>query len=104
MKRLVAILMCLIMGFALHTAAADEELISGSALKAIRERGVLRVGSTGDYNPMSYLDPETNRYVGFDAALAEDLAAWLGVEIEYVPTSWPTLTEDTMAGQRLWKA
>ena len=99
MKRLVAILMFLVVGFALFTAAADEAPISGASMKAILERGVLRVGSTGDYNPMSFLDPETNRYVGFDAALAEDLAARLGVEIEYVPTSWPTLTEDTMAGK-----
>ena len=99
MKRLIAILTLLVAGFALLAAAADDIQISGAAMKAIQERGVLRVGSTGDYNPMSYLDPETNRYVGFDAALAEDLAAWLGVEIEYVPTSWPTLTEDTMAGK-----
>ena len=99
MKRLLAILMLLVAGFALLAAAADEIQISDAALQAIMKRGVLRVGSTGDYNPMSYLDPETNRYVGFDAALAEDLAAWLGVEIEYVPTSWPTLTEDTMAGK-----
>ena len=98
MKRLIAILMLLVVGFALLAAAADE-IQSSDALQAIMERGVLRVGSTGDYNPMSYLDPETNRYVGFDAALAEDLAARLGVEIEYVPTSWPTLTEDTMAGK-----
>ena len=97
MKRLIAILTLLVAGLALLAAAADETQISDTALQAIMERGVLRVGSTGDYNPMSYLDPETNRYVGFDAALAEDLAAWLGVEIEYVPTSWPTLTEDTMA-------
>ena len=69
------------------------------ALDAILERGLLRVGSTGDYNPMSYLDPETNAYVGFDAALAEDLASALGVKIEYVPTSWPTLMEDTLAGK-----
>ena len=65
----------------------------------IRERGVLRVGTAGDYQPMSFLDPETNTYTGFDAELAEDLAASLGVEIEYVPTSWPTLTEDTLAGK-----
>ena len=68
-------------------------------LDAIRGRGVLRVGTAGDYNPMSFLDPETGEYVGFDAALAEDLAASLGVEIEYVPTSWPTLMEDTLAGK-----
>ena len=46
-----------------------------------------------------YLDPETNTYVGFDAELAQDLAASLGVEIEYVETSRPTLMEDTLAGK-----
>lgn len=76
-----------------------ESYLAENALDRILRRGALRVGSTGDYNPMSYLDPETNRYVGFDAALAEDLAASLDVEIEYVPTSWPTLAEDTMAGK-----
>ena len=79
-------------------ASAENQADSGlGALDAIRERGTLRVGSTGDYNPMSWLDPDTGEYVGFDAELAEDLAKALGVEIEYVPTSWPTLTEDTLA-------
>ena len=68
------------------------------ALEEIRSRGVLRVGTAGDYQPMSYLDPASGQYVGFDAALAEDLSAALGVELEYVPTSWPTLMEDTLAG------
>ena len=49
--------------------------------------------------PMSYLDPETDTYVGFDAELAEDLAASLGVKLEYVKTSWPTLMEDTLSGK-----
>ena len=69
------------------------------AMDRILRRGVLRVGATGDYNPMNYLDPETGEYRGFDVALAEDLAASMGVRIEYVPTSWPTLTEDTQAGK-----
>ena len=69
------------------------------AADAVRSRGVLRVGTAGDYMPMSYLDPETGTYVGFDAELAEDLAASLGVTVEYVPTSWPTLMEDTLAGK-----
>ena len=83
--------------------AAQDAGQSGAAeaakLQEIRERGVLKVGSTGDYNPMSYLDPATGEYVGFDAALTEDLAAALGVGLEYVPTSWPTLMEDTLAGK-----
>ena len=46
----------------------------GDALQRVKSRGVLRVGTTGDYCPMSYLNPETMAYEGFDAALAEDLA------------------------------
>ena len=65
----------------------------------IRSRGVLRVGTTGDYRPMSFRDPETGTYWGFDAELAEDLADALGVELEYVPTTWPTLMADTLAGK-----
>ena len=67
------------------------------ALQAVRERGVLLVGATGDYQPMSFLNQETKTYVGFDAALAEDFAASLGVKIQYVPTTWPTLMQDTLA-------
>ena len=69
------------------------------AIQKIKKDGVLRVGATGDYQPMSFLDPSTGTYVGFDAALAEDLAESLGVKVEYVPTSWPTLMEDTLAGK-----
>ena len=72
---------------------------SADDLDRIRSSGVLRVGTAGDYQPMSYLDPKTDTYVGFDAELAEDLAKDLGVKIEYVETSWPTLMEDTLAGK-----
>lgn len=81
-------------------AAGQGGSLSGeSALEAILSRGVLRVGSTGDYRPMSYLDPETGLYEGFDTELTEDLADALGVELKYVKTSWPTLIEDTLAGK-----
>lgn len=87
----------------LWTAAGAEGVTGAEAalpgVQAIRESGVLRVGTAGDYQPMSFLDPETNTYTGFDAELAEDLAAALGVRIEYVPTSWPALMEDTAAGK-----
>ena len=66
-------------------------------LEDIAARGTIRVGTTGDYRPMSYLNPETGQYEGIDAELAQIIADSLGVTIEYVPTSWPTLTEDTLA-------
>ena len=68
-------------------------------LELIRERGVLKVGTTGDYMPMSFLDPEMGCYFGIDAELAEDLADSLGVKLEYVETTWPSLLEDTIAGR-----
>ncbi|MBP5586104.1 MAG: transporter substrate-binding domain-containing protein [Lentisphaeria bacterium] len=86
--------LCLLLVFAFTSCAAPQD-----SLMAIRSRGVLLVGSTGDYCPMSYLEPETGTYVGFDAALADDLATSLGVRLEYVPTSWPTLMDDTLAGK-----
>ena len=75
------------------------EMIPVTHKEKIRERGVLKVGTTGDYQPLSYFDFQTGRYIGFDAELAEDLADELNVEIEYVPTSWPSLMDDVRAGK-----
>lgn len=85
--------------FLLFILAFTSCATSRDSLSAIRSRGVLLVGATGDYRPMSYFEPETGEYVGFDAALAEDLASSLGVRLEFVPTSWPTLMDDTLAGK-----
>ena len=68
-------------------------------VREIKRRGVLIVGATGDYKPMSFFDADANEYIGFDAALAEDLAASLGVRLQYVKTSWPTLMKDTLDGK-----
>ena len=86
--------LCLLFILVFTSCAASQD-----SLSAVRSRGVLLVGATGDYRPMSYLEPETGRYVGFDAALAEDLASSLGVRLAFVPTSWPTLMDDTLAGK-----
>lgn len=69
---------------------------AGDTIEQIQERGSLRIGTTGDYRPLSYLDEETGEYWGFDVELGEIIADSLGVGIQYVPTSWPTLTEDTL--------
>ena len=66
------------------------------AVRNIKARGVLKVGTAGDYCPMSFRDPSTGKYEGFDSVLAEELARSLGVRLEYVPTSWPNLMRDTL--------
>ena len=81
----------------LQTQGEKGEITEMSVIEIIRERGVLKVGTTLDYKPMSFIDPETGRYVGYDVELVKDLAAALDVDIEFVRTSWPTLIEDTLS-------
>ena len=79
-----------------NTAVQQE---STGKVEEIKQKGVIKLGTTGDYRPMSYLNPETGNYEGFDDEIAKDLAKALGVEIEYVPTTWPTLMDDTLDGK-----
>ncbi|MEP3055318.1 transporter substrate-binding domain-containing protein [Ascidiaceihabitans sp.] len=69
-----------------------------SALNEILSGGVLKVGTTGDWNPMSVRDPATNSYKGYDIDIMTQLAADLGVELEMVPTDWKTLVNGVVAG------
>ncbi|MBO9449393.1 transporter substrate-binding domain-containing protein [Tropicibacter sp. R16_0] len=70
-----------------------------SALNEILDGGVLKVGTTGDWNPMTLRDPATNSYKGFDIDVMNQLAADLGVEVEFVPTDWKTLVNGVVAGK-----
>ena len=78
--------------------AEPEAHPEGITVAQIQERGYLLVGASGDYCPMSMLG-ENGVYWGFDADLAQDLADDLGVELRFVPTTWPTLLDDTVAGR-----
>jgi cyclohexadienyl dehydratase len=73
-------------------------LAESSRLDDILRRGVLRVGTTGDYRPFTALDKATGDYSGFDIDLARSLADALGVRIEFEATSWPRLAGDFEAG------
>ena len=70
-----------------------------SALNEILDSGVLKVGTTGDWNPMTVRNPATNSYEGFDIDVMSELAADLGVEVEFVPTDWKTLVNGVVAGK-----
>ncbi len=70
---------------------------SGSRLHKILETGVLRVGTTGDWNPMTVRDPATNSYKGFDIDVMNELAKDMGVQLKFVPTEWKTLINGIVA-------
>ncbi len=70
-----------------------------SALQEILNSGVLKVGTTGDWNPMTMRDPSTNTYTGYDIDVMTELANDLGVEVEFVPTDWKTLVSGVTSGK-----
>lgn len=70
-----------------------------SRLDVILERGHILVGTTGDYKPFSYLNPETQKYEGHDIDAAAKLAEDLGVEVRFVETTWKTLTSGILEGK-----
>ena len=94
MNRMIRIFLCWAMLMLLTVGT-----VFAGHLEDIVARGTIRIGTTGDYIPMSYLNPQTGAYEGIDAELSKLIADSLGVKIEYVPTSWPTLTADTLAGK-----
>jgi cyclohexadienyl dehydratase len=70
---------------------------AGERLERILTEKVLKVGTPGDYRPFSMLIDQG--YEGHDVDVTELIAKELGVKVEYVPTSWPTLMADHLAGK-----
>ncbi len=62
----------------------------------IVERDTLIIGTTGDYRPLTYCEPD-GTYWGFGIEVAKEIANHFDVEIKIIKTSWPTLTADVLA-------
>jgi cyclohexadienyl dehydratase len=73
--------------------------LAQSALNDILSGGVLKVGTTGDWNPMTVRDPATDSYKGYDIDIMTELAKDLGVELQFVATDWKTLVNGVVAGK-----
>ena len=82
MKKIIALLLCLVLA-----AASALALAEGESDKAyVVEKGKLIVGIT-DFEPMDYKDADGN-WIGFDADLARAFGEYLGVEIEFQEIDW----------------
>ena len=82
-------------------ACSDRDERDTGKVAEIAERGTLLVGTTGDYRPLSFRE-EDGTYWGFGIEVAQEIARHLNVEIEFVKTSWPTLTADVQAEPQLF--
>ena len=70
-----------------------------SSLDKILSSGELRVGTTGDWDPMTIKDPATNKYRGFDIDVMNELAKDMGVTIKFVPAEWKTIVSGITSGR-----
>ena len=88
MKKQITIALLLVAG----TAQAQ------SRLDLIQQQQTLRVCTTGDYKPYSFLRSD-GKYEGLDISMANALATSLGAKVEWVQTSWKNLMPDFLAKQ-----
>ena len=82
------------LGIAVAAATAQPaaaQAAGRSRLAQILERGTIRIGTTGDFNPMSFRDAGSNDYKGFDIDAMVQFAADTGVKVEWVVAEWATL-------------
>eukprot|EP00121_Abeoforma_whisleri_P007095 Awhi_evm1s6467 len=105
MRSLIILSFCLSFFFRIESVSVPA--FGDSILDSILSQGVLTVGTTGDYIPFSFLN-DVYRYQdgydnfhdvrGIDIELAKSLAYSLGVNIQFVKTTWSSLIEDLHAG------
>lgn len=106
MKKILAMLLALVMAFALcacgNSAPAESqapvesqapaeseapaEPVAESDLAYVQSQGKLIVGIT-DFAPMDYKD-DSGEWIGFDADMAKAFAESIGVEAEFIEISW----------------
>ena len=82
MKKIFLIALLTLLPFSLNAESNLDKILSS---------GVLKVGTTGDWDPMTVKDPATNKYKGFDIDVMKELAKDLGVKVKFVPAEWKTI-------------
>lgn len=105
MKRKLALILvlCFSLGIML-TGCGSEPANDGSkaptdtSWEEIKEKGCFVVGLDDAFPPMGFRD-ENNEIVGFDIDLAREAAKRMGVEVEFQPVIWDTITEELNSGE-----
>ena len=90
MKKIFALLLALVMVFAMVACGAANETTETveSDLAYVTDNGKLKVGIT-IYDPMNYYD-ENGELTGFDTEFALAVCEKLGLEAEFVEINWDT--------------
>ena len=78
MKKIILVVLLALLPFSLNAESKLDQILSS---------GELKVGTTGDWDPMTVKDPATNKYKGFDIDVMNELAKDMGVKVTFTPIS-----------------
>lgn len=88
MKRILALLTVLIIGASLLAGCTKKSSQTyADTLDKVQKTKKIMIGVDDSYPPMEFKD-DSNKLVGFDVDVAEAVAKKMGVEIQWVSTSW----------------
>ncbi len=91
-NRLVGILIAAILGAGLASTPA---LALDNKIQEIKDRGVLRA-CLAEAIPNNYKNPKTEEWEGFNVDMGHVLAEEMGVEIEWVDSTWATVIQGVL--------
>ena len=95
----IAMLLSIIAGLAGPSSAGElqQQLVQESTIEQVMKRGTLRVGMS-TFVPWAMKD-KTGKLIGFEIDVARQLAADMGVKIEFVPTKWAGIIPALLTGK-----
>ena len=94
MKKILALLIAVLMVATMLASCGMKK----SDVENVKDAGKLVVGVTV-YEPMDYIDPNTNEWAGFDAELAKQFAESLGVSCQLVIITWDNKVAELNSNQ-----
>lgn len=100
-RRIAGLALASAAAFALALPAAAQDarqaLSSASVIETIKEEGVIKIGLSL-FRPWSMRDLN-GELVGFELDVGRELAKDMGVEVEFVPTSWDGIIPALVSGK-----
>lgn len=96
-KSFLVLLLLLALAATANAASLQQEITAGSALEAIKKRGVLKVGMD-IFQPWAMKD-KNGELIGFEIDVATRLAEDMGVKVEFVPTAWSGIIPALITGK-----
>lgn len=96
---IVALIVAFVAGLYVSPLVMPEapEDIAAVMWEGVQERGTIRIGSSPDWPPFEYLDPETGEFTGFEVELMEMIAARLGLDVEWRSMGFETIIPEVNA-------